>query len=115
MSHAIKVAMPRRINAIKRRVADVGESVQALWVGRIGYNGVGTEPAAKLRVILPGAHLDQLNVTVEALARVADVGGQGARHIARLAIGHVLHLASLVPVRVEGETGTAQMIAVQEV
>ncbi len=55
----------------KRSITNVGVSIQTLRICRIGYNGIGTEPAAKRRVVPPRAYLDQLNVIVLTLVRTA--------------------------------------------
>lgn len=62
---------------LQRVITCVAVAVEVLRIGWIGYKGVRTEPAANRRVIPPRTHLDQLNVTVLALAGVANIGGQG--------------------------------------
>lgn len=48
-----------------------------MWIGLVGYNGVGSKKAVRVWQIPPRSHVDQLNVIVVLVAGEAAVGDVG--------------------------------------
>jgi hypothetical protein len=70
----------------------IGVTIETLRIRGIGYNSIWTDPTPYLRIVPPGPHLHQLNVTVGPLTGKGEVGDQGAGDPALLAVGQIARL-----------------------
>jgi len=64
-------AMPTGIDELQWVVVNVRVSIETLRIRRIGYNSIGRDPAAKLGIIPPIAHRQQLRVTVHTFPAIS--------------------------------------------
>ncbi len=104
--------MPCGIRILERVVDGVAVSVEALRIARIRYNGVGTEEAVKIRVIISGVIKVQAKGTVVTLPGVLEAGGRGGvGRPARAAPGSVALFGVQRPIAVRRDGGAAQVVA----
>ena len=111
--------MPRRINKIERVIDCVTVTVKALWVGKVGHDGVGAGEPAYAGHVKAGIHVDEANVIAAAVfaalvpgkAAVADSALLARRRGAVAAKGVVAHhIAHRVAHRVRHGAGAAQSL-----
>ena len=103
--------MSRRIAEPEWVIQNIAVSIEALRIGGIGYNGVGTEKAVKIRVVVAGVVEVQPDLRILDLPGKATVGGHCAA--ARLPIRIVPHIAHFVTTGIGAQAGAAQVATVQ--
>jgi hypothetical protein len=108
----IFLEMTTRVCIFKRVPEAIREPVEALRIGRIGYNGIRTEPAVNIRVVIAGVVKVQSNCSIFPLTCKAVAGGRGPGGVAGLAVGVVAQLADLGRAgAVDGDGGGAKLSA----